>query len=81
MTSAALIERICIYVCVQCDRTGCTETFIPEVTSIGNENPTDPVDAWAIRIAKDAERQGWSTSQSNTIFCPRHTNEALARPE
>ncbi len=79
MTSAILIDRIYTYVCVQCDRPGCMEIVLPEVTNIGNATATDPVDAWAIRAATEAENLGWSTNENHEVICPVHTSEALVK--
>ena len=51
MPSLGLVEKIYIEVCVRCDHQNCIEILIPDTGDIGNENPSDPVDAWAARAA------------------------------
>jgi hypothetical protein len=73
MPSPALVDKLYISVCVGCDYSACTALFVAKIES---DEPLDPVDAWAVRAAEEAEQLGWSISEDCNVFCPSHSTGA-----
>ena len=70
MPSTVLVEKIYGEVIIRCQHPGCREVFLASVD--GCESKTEPIDAWAIRAATEAEIQGWTSGLPEQVFCPEH---------
>jgi hypothetical protein len=78
MPSSALVEKIYIHVCVRCECPNCTEIFIPDTEDVGNDNPSDPIDAWAMKAAVKAEKLGWKAGEDDAALCPLHASRGIS---
>jgi len=72
MPSPALIEKLYAEVVVGCETGGCRETFV------SSEDPAEPVEAWSVRAAIEADRLGWTVSVAGKLRCPMHGNGSKA---
>ena len=65
MPSAILIEKLYAEIVLGCEEVNCDGVFV------SSQLARQPVAAWAIRAAEEAESQGWSASETGKALCPK----------
>lgn len=66
MPHQTLVDKLYAEIAVVCEVIGCGRVFL------AHEAARDPVEPWAVTAAADAESQGWSVTNKNSVVCPWH---------
>jgi hypothetical protein len=68
VSMSPLVEKLYCEIAIACDGASCTQIFL------ASEEANDPVEAWAMRAAKEARRLGWLESTDGRVLCPIHAS-------
>ena len=56
---------------INCQSKGCVEDFTESVEQCARE----PVEEWALYMAMQARKAGWTSNEKGEVFCPLHSTK------